>query len=326
MRPLNDLYRQWPGLLAAVKTADAGSFSEAARQLNLSPAAVGKSVRQLEALLDVRLFNRTTRQLALTAEGEQLVYLVRTAIEALDRVASISAKLAQARGLVRITCAVGFGRRFVLPAVGAILERHPELRIEVSLTDEAVDLVRDGFDIGFRGGSIPVAEGMVARQIARLPTVLVASAAYLARHGTPARWADLRDHRLIGLRFQSGREAEWQFEEGGRVHGFKPAAALVVSSPDVVVDAALLGQGIGAVGLHHAWQTIASGDLRLVLPHRHVPRDLPIIIYYPHRTGLAHRVRVVVDLLIELLRAHPVLADPGGTLARLSADSAALPG
>lgn len=304
---MDELQKRWPGFMAAVRTADAGSFSEAARQMDLTPAAVGKSVALLEAQLGVRLFNRTTRQLSLTEEGERVVAHARAAMEALNQAGQVSRLGADLCGLVRISSAAGFGRRFVLPVVARILDLHPGLRIELALSDQNVDLVKDGFDIGIRGGSTPP-QGMVAQRVCKGPTRLVASAAYLKAQGVPTDWTDLRQHRTIGVRFASGRLSSWSFRKGSHTHTLDQPPSLLLSAPELVVQAALLHQGIAQVAVHHAWDEIQSGALQLVLPQQHVSAAVPVAIFYPHRSGLALRVRTVVDLLVEQLRRDPTLA------------------
>jgi DNA-binding transcriptional LysR family regulator len=308
---MDELHKRWPGFLAAVRTADAGSFSEAARQLNLTPAAVGKSVALLEANLGVRLFNRTTRQLSLTEEGERVVGLARAAMQALaqaGQVAQRSSELrGQVRGLVRISSAVGFGRRFVLPAVAHVLNLHPSLRIDLVLSDQNTDLVKDGFDIGIRGGSTPP-QGMVAQRICKVPTRLVASPAYLKASGTPSDWTALQAHRTIGVRLASGRLLEWSFRQGKQIHTLKSPPALLVSAPELAAEAALLHQGVAQVALLHAWDAIERGALKIILPQQHVSTAVEVAVFYPHRSGLAVRVRAVLDLLMAHLRRDATLS------------------
>jgi DNA-binding transcriptional LysR family regulator len=300
--PMQDIQKNWPGFVAAVKVADAGSFSEAARQLNITPAAVGKSIGLLETRLGVRLFNRTTRQLSLTPEGERVVERARAALEALDEAGAVAKPDADVSGLVRISCGAGYGRQFVLPVIARVLDDHPQLRVELSLSDQIVDLVKEGFDIGIRGGSEPP-QGMVARRVSKVATVLVASPQYLQSHGTPRDWTDLIQHRRIGLRFASGRASQWNFKVGTKTHTFDEKPSLLVTAPEVVVDAALLHQGIAQMAQHHALEALRTGALVPLLKHQHVSRPFDISIFYPHRSGLAPRVRVVVDRLVTGLQA-----------------------
>jgi DNA-binding transcriptional LysR family regulator len=176
------------------------------------------------------------------------------------------------------------------------------LRIELNLSDQIVDLVKEGFDIGIRGGKEPP-QGMVARRVSKLSTVLVASPAYLKANGTPKDWTELARHRRIGLRFASGTLSEWNFRVGNKVHTLDEKPSLLLTAPEVVVDAALLHQGIAHLAQHHALDALQTGALVPVLQHQHVPRAFDISIFYPHRSGLAPRVRVVVDLLVIALQA-----------------------
>ncbi len=298
---MQDLHRNWPGFVAAVRVADAGSFSSAARQLNLTPAAVGKSIALLESRLGVRLFNRTTRQLSLTPEGERVVERARAALQALDDAGAIAKPDADISGLVRISCGAGYGRQFVLPVVARILDLHPQLRIELNLSDQIVDLVKEGFDIGIRGGSEPP-QGMVARRVHKAATMLVASRAYLQVHGTPQDWTELTQHRRIGLRFVSGKVSQWNFKVGTKTHTFDEKPTLLITAPEVAVEAALLHQGIAQMAQHHALEALRSGDLVPLLRHQYVSRPFDISIFYPHRSGLAPRVRTVVDMLVTSLQ------------------------
>lgn len=299
---MDEMHKNWPGFVAAVKVADAGSFSAAGRLLDLTPAAVGKSIGQLERRLGVRVFNRTTRQLSLTPEGEQVVASARAAMRALEDAAAVARPQAELSGLVRISCGLGYGRQFVLPVIAQILERHPQLRIDLSLSDQMVDLVKEGFDIGIRGGREPP-QGMVARRLLKTATLLVASPAYLAVHGTPQDWTELSQHRRIGLRFAAGHIAAWHFKQGGRVHTLEDKPTLLLSGPELLVDAALLHQGIAQIAEHHAGAALRSGALIPVLRAQYLATPVDISIFYPHRVGLAARVRQVVELLLAGLHA-----------------------
>jgi DNA-binding transcriptional LysR family regulator len=162
--------------------------------------------------------------------------------------------------------------------------------------------VKDGFDIGIRGGSEPP-QGMVARRVSKVATALVASPAYLRGRGTPQDWTDLAQHRRIGLRFASGRVSQWNFKVGAKIHTFDERPNLLLTAPEVVADAALLHQGIAQLAQHHALDALQSGALVPLLRHQHVSRPFDISIFYPHRNGLAPRVRAVVDMLVSALQA-----------------------
>jgi DNA-binding transcriptional LysR family regulator len=309
LKIMKHLQTTLPGLISAIQSADSGSFSAAANVLGLTPAAVSKNVAALEAHLKVRLFNRTTRRLALTEEGRAFVAQARIGVQALEEANSVATQGAQPEGLVRINCAVGFGRRYVLPLLPAFFKAFPQVRVELNLNDNQVDLVQGGFDVGIRGGSQPP-EGMVARKICNIPAVLVATPHYLRTYGIPQTPSDLAQHQLIRVKFLNGRMPPWSFKGSSKVHGISAVdapAQLLLSDPEIVLDAALLHIGIARLGRHHASEALARGDLVEVLPKLHVAGDASMALFYPHRAGLAPRVRVLVDFLLVSFKAMPAL-------------------
>lgn len=303
---MKHLQTSLPGLISAVQSADSGSFTAAAKVLELTPAAVSKNVAALEAMLQVRLFNRTTRQLSLTEEGKAFIAQTRDGLGLLEA-ASVQATQGLApQGLVRVNSSSGFGRRFVLPLLPAFYGLHPQVQVELSLNDHNVDLVREGFDVGIRGGSQPP-DAMVARKICNLSAVLVCTPRYVQERGTPKHHTELGKHDLLRVKFPSGRISPWLFKDKGKVVSFEGTAKLLISDPEVILDAALLGMGIARMGRHHAHDALQSGDLVEVLPRQHVAGDASMSIFYPHRAGLAPRVRVLVDFLLKYLTKNPAL-------------------
>ena len=297
-------------LASFTAAAEAGTFTAAAARLDLTPAAVSKNVARLEAELGVRLFNRSTRQLRLTAEGEAFRERAAAALRMLDEaLAEVGRARGEAVGRVRISVGVSFGRRYVLPLLPALTNAHPRLQIELSLDNRAVDLLSEGFDIGIRGGVIP-SSGMVARRIAKLPLVLVASPTYLRANGVPKTPADLAQHRLLGVRLPSGQDIPWRFRKStGRGSVEWPVVApLWLSDPEALIDPALAHAGIAQLGLHHAMPFLRSGRLKAVLTQLHDPGHREIVLHYPHRQYLAPRVRVVVDALLSGLAQDRDLA------------------
>lgn len=290
-------------MLSFVQAADQGSFAAAARVLGISAAAVGKNVAGLEGALGLRLMNRTTRSLQLTHEGEVFLQGARDAIDALDQaIDGVAAQRAQPAGRVRIACSHGIGHSYLLPLMAGLLRVHPELRPELAFEDRRVDLVRDGFDLGLRGGE-PRDSSLVSRPVCRLHMVLVAAPSYLATHGEPRSVEDLASHHLIGVRFLSGDTLPWRFRRNdGTAQEHAPhQAVLVLSDPEATVDVALQGVGIAQCGVHHAWRHLKSGALKVVLPQAHEPGSRVVTLQYPHRALLAPRVRVTVNYLLEEL-------------------------
>ena len=298
---MKQLQTSLPGLISAIQAADSGSFTGAAKVLNLTPAAVSKSVAVLEATLQIRLFNRTTRQLSLTEEGKAFIAQSRDGLEMLELAALNAAQGLKPQGVVRVSSSAGFGRRFVLPLLPAFYALHPQVVVDLSLNDHNVDLVREGFDLGFRGGSQPP-EGMVARKICDLKAVLVCTPRYLAARGTPKHYSDLAQHDLLRVKFASGRITPWLFKDKAgsksKVVSFEGQAKLLISDPEVILDAALLHMGIARMGRHHAHEALKRGELVEVLARHHDPGDASMSVFYPHRAGLAPRVRVLIDFLL----------------------------
>lgn len=297
--------RNLHGLTSFLEAASAGSFTAAAVRLEVSPAAVSKNVMALEAELGVRLFNRNTRRIRLTPEGERFAEQARGALRALDdAVAGVSQAQAAPAGRVRISVGASFGREYVLPVVPALLAAHPKLEIEVALDNRTVDLVGEGYDIGIRGGRARDSS-LVSRRVCALPLVLLASPDYLSRRGRPRRADDLARHDLIGVRFADGHSATWKLRPAPRKPAVEwlPTARAWVSDPEAQLDLARAHAGIVQVALHHAATDLASGRLQRVLADLHDPEDREIHLHYPHRQFLSPRVRVVVDTLLSAFAA-----------------------
>jgi len=292
-----------PSILSFVQAAEHGSFAAAARSLGISSSAVSKNVASLERALGVRLMNRTTRSLQMTAEGQAFFERARVAIDALDEaIDTVAAQRAEPVGRVRLSTSSAFGNQYVLPVLPELVERHPALRFEVDFDDRRVDLVKDGYDLALRGGKARDSS-LVSRRVCTLYTVLVASPDYLARHGTPAHSADLLKHRLIVIRFLNGRRLPWHLGTADGVREeFEPTApVLTVSAPEAAVEAAMRGIGIAQAGVHHAWHLLRDGRLKIVMPSYYDAGESELSLQYPHRALLAPRVKVTAEFLLDKL-------------------------
>lgn len=181
-----------------------GSFTAAAQRLDLTPAAVSKSVAGLEQSLGVRLFQRATRSLHLTAEGERFFAQAQAALNLLEQAADSVRGGSGVAGVVRISVSNIIGRHLLMPHVAELLERYPDLRLEIDFEDRVIDFVQAGYDLVLRGGTI-ADSSLVSRLIAPLRICLAASPDYLARHGTPHHIDDLPAHRLIMRHFLGGK-------------------------------------------------------------------------------------------------------------------------
>ena len=251
------------------------SFTEAARELNLTTSAVSRRIAALEAQLGVRLFHRTTRQVSLTPDGERLFercQRVLTELEGLQ--AEASGVHAEPSGVLRIDMPIAYGRQVVLPLLAGLATRHPALELDMRLSDAYVDLVKDGIDIAIRVGALSDS-GLVARRIASQDLLLCAAPAYLAAHGTPRRLEALAAHAPILFRMpSSGRDRPWQFGVDGQTVTLHPAARLRANDGEAMAHAARLGLGIAQLPHYMVEADIAAGRLVELLA-RHRPPTMP---------------------------------------------------
>ncbi len=288
---------------AFVASADEGSFSAAARRLGITPPAVSKSVARLESGLGVRLFQRSTRSLSLTEEGERLYRQVRTPwLEIGDALAQSQEGAGKPAGTLKVSLAPTVGRRYFVPMLRSFLERYPDIVPDLHFDNRQVDLIAEGFDVAI-GGGMPLTEGLVARELAPVRIVLVAAPAYLDRHGTPQAPVDLARHRgLLRRSIATGRLTPWILrnsaggERGEIVANVRPVA--VMDDPEALATAVACGLGIAMLPLPHALPLLQSGEIVRVLPEWYADTR-PISIYYSSRKLLPAKVRAFVDHVVE---------------------------
>ena len=296
------------GVLAFVAAAKELSFTTAARTLDVSPQAVAGSIARLEATLGVRLFNRTTRSLSLTDEGQ--AFFARMApmlAEFQDAIASTRDTSAAPNGVLRVTTGAAFGRHYLMPLIPAFHKQYPGVRLDVSMNDNKVDLIRDGFDVAIRGGTI-ADSSLITRHVCALAMVYVASPAYLKKFGAPKAPEDLANHQIISLRFLSGAISSWDFRVRGKAVTFDPKqSTLTLSDTGLVGDAALAGMGVARMALHFAWPHLKAARLKLVLMPFNDPGAREMVIHYPHRQHVAPRVKAFVDFMLASLKEEPSL-------------------
>lgn len=299
---------QVKGVLAFVAAANELSFTAAARTLDVSPQAVAGSIARLEAVLGVRLFNRTTRSLSLTDEGQTFFARVApTLAEFQDAIAATRDASAAPSGVLRLTTGAAFGRHYLLPLIAAFHTRCPGVRLDISMNDNKVDLIRDGFDVAIRGGTI-ADSSLITRRVCALAMVCVASPAYLQKFGAPKVPEDLANHQIISLRFLSGLIAAWDFRVRGKAVTFEfKQSTLTLSDTGLVGDAAIAGMGITRMALHFAWPHLQASRLKLVLMPFNDPGAREMVIHYPHREHVAPRVKAFVEFMLASLKDEPSL-------------------
>jgi DNA-binding transcriptional LysR family regulator len=282
------------------RIVELGSFSRAAENLDLPRASATQIIKQLEAHLGVRLLQRTTRQVRPTLDGDAYYQRCISILADVDDVeASFSHAASHPQGRIKVDLSVSFGRLVVIPALPAFCARYPQIRMEVSVTDRQIDLIREGVDCVLRIGELRDSS-LVARRLGMLDQVCCASADYLAARGTPASLAELETHQAVDyLSASSGKSVPFEFTVAGRIEARSLASTVAVNNGDAYVAACEAGFGLIQVPVYHITRQLKAGTLVEVLPEFRPP-PLPLTVLYPQNRHLSPRVRVFVDWLAEL--------------------------
>lgn len=285
------------GFFAFAETARQGSFAGAARELGLSPSAVAKSVARLEQDLGLRLFHRTTRQVTLTGEGQELYARCRRIVDEIEGIrAEAEGVRGQPSGTLRLNVPTTYGKRVVVPALTRLAARYPKLSLDVGFSDRWVDLVQQGLDAVVRIGELGDST-LVARRLGEQSLVTCANTAYLRKRGTPRVPADLDQHDCLVFRLpSSGRLRAWQFRDGRRAVEFVPPTRCVMNDGEAIVVAATQGAGIVQVPDYMCAEALAAGRLTEVLA-AHRPKPMPISLVYPSARHVTPRLRALIDAL-----------------------------
>lgn len=293
-------------LMVFTAILDAGSLAGAARRLRRSAPSVTRSLAAIERRAGIRLVQRTTRQLAPTDAGRRLATRARQLIadygEAMDR--GDEQRKTELRGVLRITAPTLFGRWHVTPIVGSFLDLHPEMRVELVLTNRNLDLIKEGLDVALRIG--PLTEsGLVIRRVGQVRRVLFASPDYLAQRGRPRTLQDLMAHDIV---FNSHRPSPplWRFRGSGRDRVVRLKPRLMVSDVEAVLLAAKAGRGLGRALSYQVADDFASGALIRLL-REFEPAARPVQLVVPTVRHMPPAVRAFLDHAAELLRALPVI-------------------
>jgi DNA-binding transcriptional LysR family regulator len=282
-----------------VRVVEAGSFSEAGRQLGLAPSSVSRQIADLEEQLAATLFHRTTRKLSLTEAGHTYFERAMRVIHEVDEAQLAVARLdGSPTGILRVTMPSGVGRFLLADAVPAFCDRYPAVQIVLSMTDRLVDLVDLGLDLAIRLGR-QRDSSLVARKIAESPRVVCGSPTYLERHGEPTTPAELADHDCLTWREHPGSNL-WRFEgEEGRSE-VQASGSLFAANADALAAAAIGGLGLVLLPDWIVGIELREGRLRPVLTsYRTVPAISPIYAVYPRNPHLPPKVRAFIDFLVK---------------------------
>jgi len=283
-----------------VRSAEGGSFAEAARHLSLTPAAVGKSVAKLEARLGVRLFQRSTRRLTLTEAGKLFLEEVSGSLITIQNaVANLASAEGRPVGTLKVSMGTVFGNRYVVPLLGEFLTRFPDISPDWHFDNRQVDLIGQGFDAAI-GGGFELPQGVVARKLSPAHRILVASPDYLARRLPVHAPEDLGRCNGILIRSpQTGRIRSWQLTNRSREQQplvLKPR--MTMSDSEAACHASAQGLGISLVSMPMAVPFLDSGELQRVLPDWYVD-DGNISLYYAEHKLLPGKTRAFIDFIIE---------------------------
>ena len=286
------------------RVAERGSFASAAEDVSLSPSAVAKLVTRLEHRLGVRLINRTTRRLALTAEGAIYLDRAREILGAIEAVESeIASARASPRGHLRVHTFPAIATHHLAPALPDFLARHPHITFDFMVTNRSVDLVGENVDVSLRMGPLEDS-GLVSRKIVDLSRIVCASPGYLARHGRPAEPADLVRHACLTLSRNPG-SASWPFRINGKLIRIDVKGPVSADSADMLLQLAIEGAGILRLSEHVVARAIHEGLLQPLLQDAQDPETYPLFALQPPGRYQPPKVKVFVDFLIERLGSAP---------------------
>jgi DNA-binding transcriptional LysR family regulator len=286
------------------RVAARGSFAGAAEDVSLSASAVAKLITRLERRLGVRLINRTTRRLALTAEGEIYLDRVREILGAIEAAESeIASARAAPRGHLRVHTFPVIAAHELAPALPDFLARYPNITFDFMVTNRSVDLLGENVDISLRMGPLEDSR-LVSRKIVDLSRIVCASPGYLARYGRPAEPADLVRHACLILSRNPG-SATWPFRVGGKLTRIDVKGCVSADSADMLLQLAIAGAGILRLSEHVVARSIHEGLLEPVLQDAEDPEIYPLFALLPPGRHQAPKVKAFIDFLIERLGCAP---------------------
>ncbi|TWI87547.1 transcriptional regulator, LysR family [Roseibium hamelinense] len=284
------------------RVVGAGSMSAAGREMGLSPAVVSKRIRRLEDKLGTRLLQRTTRQIAMTEAGQgfyERVVAILASVEEAE--AFVSRGSAQARGTLKVAAPTSFGRLHIAPHLSAFLEQNPDLSVNLDLDDGFVDIVGEGYDLAIRIAELSDSS-LVARRLAPVHRILVASPDYISRHGTPRSINDLAENHVC---LAAANQDPWRLVGPNGLESVRTAAPVKTNSSEVVRECLLAGVGIALRSTWDIGPELREGKLQIILSEYRASKDVGLHAVYPSRRFLPAKVRVFIDFLAALYGSSP---------------------
>ena len=291
------------------RVVEAGTFTKAAESLNLPKGTVTKLVQHLESRLKVKLLNRTTRRVTVTPDGA--AYYERT-VRVLNDLDDIEASMTNAHaspsGRLRVDVGTSVAREIIIPALHGFFERYPDIQLDLGVTDRSVDLLVDNVDCVIRGGEL-VDQSLVARRVANVPLMTVASPAYLKAHGTPTHPEQLEnEHHMVNhFSTRNGQPFTNEFSKDEQLLEISGRYKLSVNESNALTAAVLAGLGVAQIATLTAMPLIERGELVQVLNDWKGP-VIPLYVVYPPNRHLSAKVRAFVEWVVELFAQHPQMS------------------
>jgi DNA-binding transcriptional LysR family regulator len=285
------------GMKTVVAVVETGSFTAASVRLNISKALTSKYVGEVERRMNVRLFQRSTRKLALTEVGKTYYRHALSLLEQFTALQdSVSGEQSSPQGLLRISAPVAFGEMKLAPRIPEFMTRYPDIQLELILSNGLVNMLEEGIDVRIRLGGVDDST-LIARHINDLPLTLCASPDYLLQHGTPTRPGDISQHNcILDSNFRMGKQWPIQAPDG-QLTSVAVHSRVSASSPSAVCEIAIAGGGIGMVPDFIAAPALKQGLLQEVLPG-YKTMEFGLFALYPHRHYLPIKVRCFIDFLV----------------------------
>lgn len=291
-------------MTAFVRAVETGGFSAAAREMGLTPSALSKLVTRLEDRLGARLLQRTTRRLQLTAEGEAFYARAKPILSAMDEAeAEVAEAGASPRGMLRLYCGSTFGTHQLAPAIPRFQARHPEVEIDITISDQPLGAMQEGVDLAIRIGPL-VESSLVARRICNLERVICAAPGYLAQHGTPRTPDDLQQHNCLWITSLPALR-RWPFDTDDGIRVVHVGGNVATNNADTLLQLALAGVGITRLVDVVVAEAIRNGSLVPILTDWHHVEPVPLFATYPSGRNLSPKVRAMVEFLVEEFGSAP---------------------
>ncbi|MBA2484177.1 MAG: LysR family transcriptional regulator [Nitrosomonas sp.] len=290
-------------IVVFARVVEAGSFSEAARRLDISRSAVSKGVAKLEKGLGVRLLNRSTRHLSLTEAGKAFAEFSANILEKAEQAERVVSSLqAEPQGLLKVSASVAFGTLHVAPALADFLDQYPKIRIDLTITDHHVDLVEEGYDVLIRVTNEPDLN-LVARKLAPARRILCATPKYFQQHGIPRTPEELVAHNCLDYTL-SGEQGYWRFTGPMGEISVPVSGTLRINDDDALSQAVLGGLGIALLPTFTVGKDLQCGNLQAVLSE-YISVERHIYACYFHSRYLPAKIRAFIDFLAQRIGVVP---------------------